>query len=55
MTFTPATGYQWLLAGSALAICVLIAAAAWPSRRRPRLRPYPAAAGLAGPGGTEIA
>ena len=49
MTFTPATGYQWLLAGSALAICVLIAAAAWPSRRRPR----PAAAGLDGPAPAE--
>ena len=35
LTFTPATGYRWLLAGSAVAICVLIAAAAWPSRRRP--------------------
>ena len=31
MAFTPATGYRWLLAGSAVAICVLIAAAAWPS------------------------
>jgi arabinofuranan 3-O-arabinosyltransferase len=50
MTFTPAGGYHWLLAGSALALCVLIAAAAWPPRRRPR---GPAsggpAAGLAGP------
>ena len=55
MTFTPATGYRWLLAGSALAICVLIAAAAWPSRRRPRLRPRPAAAGLAGPPHRDIA
>ena len=33
MTFTPATGYHWLLAGSVLAVCVLIAAAAWPPRR----------------------
>jgi arabinofuranan 3-O-arabinosyltransferase len=55
MTFTPATGYRWLLAGSALAICVLIAAAAWPSRRRRSLRPYPATAGPAEPGATEIA
>ncbi len=54
MTFAPATGYRWLLAGSALAVCVLIAAAAWPSRRRPSLRPRPAAAGLAGPAPTEI-
>jgi arabinofuranan 3-O-arabinosyltransferase len=48
LTFTPATGYRWLLAGSAVAICVLIAAAAWPSRRCPHLRMRPAAAG---PGG----
>ena len=54
MTFAPATGYRWLLAGSALAICVLIAAAVWPSRRRPRLRPRHAAADLAGPALTEI-
>ena len=45
MAFTPATGYRWLLAGSALAVCLLIAAAAWPWRRRPRLRPGPAPAG----------
>ena len=51
MAFTPATGYRWLLAGSALAICVLIAAAAWPSRRRSHLRLSPAAAGMAGPAG----
>jgi arabinofuranan 3-O-arabinosyltransferase len=36
MTFTPAAGYHWLLAGSVLALCVLIAAAAWPPRRGPR-------------------
>ena len=54
MTFGPATGYRWLLAGSALAICVLIAAAVWPSRRRSRLRPRHAAADLAGPAPTEI-
>ena len=50
MTFTPATGYRWLLVASAVAICVLIAAAAWPSRRRSRL----AAAGRAGPAATGI-
>lgn len=52
LTFTPATGYRWLLAGSAGAICMLIAAAAWPSRRRPQLRMRPAAAdpAAAGPG-----
>jgi arabinofuranan 3-O-arabinosyltransferase len=54
MTFTPVTGYRWLLAGSVLAICVLIAAAAWPSRRRPRLRPLPADAGLVGPAPAQI-
>ena len=54
MAFTPATGYRWLLAGSALAACVLIAAAAWPRRLRPRLRPSLAAAGRAGPGPAEI-
>ena len=54
MTFGPATGYRWLLAASALAICVLIAAAAWPSRRRSRLRPRHAVADLAGSAPTEI-
>jgi arabinofuranan 3-O-arabinosyltransferase len=49
MTFTPATGYRWLLAGSALAICVLIAAAAWRSRRRSQPWLRLTAAGLAGP------
>src|SRR5207302_10048664 len=29
-------GYHWRLAGSVLALCVLIAAAAWPPRRGPR-------------------
>ncbi|HYX59542.1 MAG TPA: alpha-(1-_3)-arabinofuranosyltransferase family protein, partial [Streptosporangiaceae bacterium] len=38
MTFTPAGGYHWLLAGSVLALCVLITAAAWPPRRGPRRR-----------------
>ena len=33
MTFTPVTGYHWLLGGAVLALCVLIAAALWPSRR----------------------
>jgi hypothetical protein len=36
MSFTPAGGYHWLLAGAVLAVCVLIAAAAWPPRFRPR-------------------
>ena len=36
MTFTPAAGYHWLLAGSVLVLSVLIAAAAWPPRRGPR-------------------
>ena len=36
MTFTPAMGYHRLLAGSVLAVCVLIAIAAWPPRRGPR-------------------
>jgi arabinofuranan 3-O-arabinosyltransferase len=34
LTFTPTTGYHWLLGASVLALCVLIAAAVWPSRRR---------------------
>jgi hypothetical protein len=34
MAFTPVAGYHWLLAGAALALCVLIVTAAWPSRRR---------------------
>ena len=34
LTFTPTTGYHWLLGASVLALCALIAAAAWPSRRR---------------------
>lgn len=50
MTFTPATGYRRLLVASAVAICVLIAAAAWPPRRRSRL----AAASRAGPAATGI-
>jgi arabinofuranan 3-O-arabinosyltransferase len=33
MTFIPVTGYHWLLGGAALALCVLIAGALWPSRR----------------------
>ena len=45
MTFTPAGGYHWLLAGSVLALCVLIAAAAWPPRRGPRDRAASAGAG----------
>jgi arabinofuranan 3-O-arabinosyltransferase len=53
MSFTPVTGYHWLLLGSVLAACVLIAAAAWPSRRRPRRHAAPPprgseAAGYAG-------
>ncbi len=43
MTFNPAAGYHWLLAGSVLALCVLITAAVWPPRRGPR--------GLAASGG----
>jgi arabinofuranan 3-O-arabinosyltransferase len=34
MTFTPVTGYRWLLGVAALAVCLLAAAAAWPTRRR---------------------
>jgi arabinofuranan 3-O-arabinosyltransferase len=45
MTFTPVTGYHWLLGGAALALCVLIAGALWPPRRR-RAR----AAALGAPG-----
>jgi len=50
MTFAPAAGYHWLLAGSVLALCVLIAAAAWPPRRGPRdlAAPGRPAAGRAG-------
>jgi arabinofuranan 3-O-arabinosyltransferase len=33
MSFAPASGYHWVLAGSVLAVCVLIAMAAWPGRR----------------------
>ncbi len=53
MTFSPVTGYHWMLGAAALALCALIAGAAWPSRRRrapgaaaPRLR----AAAFDGPG-----
>jgi arabinofuranan 3-O-arabinosyltransferase len=49
MTFTPATGYHRLLAGSVLAVCVLIVAAAWPPRRGRRrtrgMRQFAASAG----------
>ena len=42
MAFTPVGGYHWLLIGAALALCALIAAAAWPagwpSRPGPRQR-----------------
>ena len=62
MSFTPESGYHWLLGGAALALCVLIAGAAWPSRGGPRRRPLrrprgaagrrgPGAAAEAGPGG----
>ncbi len=34
MTFTPTSGYHWVLGASALAVCVLITLAAWPGRRR---------------------
>ncbi len=50
MSFSPVTGYHWLLLGSVLAVCALIAAAAWPWRR-PRRRPAaesPRPAGAAG-------
>jgi arabinofuranan 3-O-arabinosyltransferase len=50
MTFSPAAGYHWLLAGSVLALCVLITAAAWPPRRGPRGRAASAGA-AAGPAG----
>ena len=36
MRFTPESGYHWLLLGAALALCLLIAAALWPSRGGPR-------------------
>jgi arabinofuranan 3-O-arabinosyltransferase len=50
MTFIPAAGYHWLLTGSVLALCVLITAAAWPSRRG--LRGLAASGGAAaGPAG----
>ena len=39
MTFTPTRGYHSVLGGSALAVCVLIALAAWPGRRRPPVQP----------------
>jgi arabinofuranan 3-O-arabinosyltransferase len=41
MTFTPETGYHWLLGGAALALCVLIAGALWPPRRRRARTPAP--------------
>ena len=49
MRFTPVTGYHWLLAGSALAVLVLVAVSAWPSRRRRRRpgRPVPRPSALA--------
>jgi arabinofuranan 3-O-arabinosyltransferase len=50
MRFTPASGYHWLLIGSALAVCVLIAAAAWPARRRARRGGHHPAADAGGPG-----
>jgi arabinofuranan 3-O-arabinosyltransferase len=39
MRFTPESGYHWLLLGAALALCLLIAAALWPSRGGPRRGP----------------
>jgi arabinofuranan 3-O-arabinosyltransferase len=52
MTFTPTQGYRWLVAGALLAVCVLIAAAVWPSRRsrRPRRSRRGTAPGRATPG-----
>ena len=47
MSFTPESGYHWLLGGAALALCVLIAGAAWPSRGGPRR-----GCAEAGPGGS---
>jgi len=62
MTFVPAAGYHWLLAGSVLALCVLITAAAWPPRRGPRglaasdgPAAGPSEAGPAGPAGYWLA
>jgi arabinofuranan 3-O-arabinosyltransferase len=66
MTFTPATGYHWLLAGSVLAACVLIVIAIRPARRGPRrtrgarrgaagARGPAAEAGSAGPAGYWLA
>ena len=49
MTFTPTSGYHWVLAGSALAVCLLIAMAAWPGRRRPPFRPPVQAVAPVGP------
>jgi len=52
MSFTPVTGYHWLLLGSALAACALIAAAAWGwARRRPGGRPGPRPRGSGRPEG----
>jgi arabinofuranan 3-O-arabinosyltransferase len=50
--FTPATWYHRVLAGSAAALCALIALAAWPPRRRPHARDGSAATGREGPAGT---
>src|SRR6201999_4330527 len=51
MTFTPETGYHWLLGGAALALCVLIAGALWPPRRRRAHGPAPRHLRSAAPGG----
>jgi arabinofuranan 3-O-arabinosyltransferase len=54
MSFTPESGYHWLLGGAALALCLLIAGALWPprgGRRRVPLMAAPEPAASAGSGG----
>lgn len=49
MSFAPVSGYHWVLGGSVLAVCLLIAMAVWPGRRRPPVQPSGQAAGAGGP------
>jgi arabinofuranan 3-O-arabinosyltransferase len=51
MSFSPVTGYHWLLLASAGVFCLLIAAAAWPSRRRSRRPLAPQSQGSGGTAG----